>query len=386
MTEHRSLKRLVRERMARTGESYTTAHRHVTRRRAPVADIPGVVPGYPGFGFGEHRPSGLVRQLLAAAGVPVSEAMACGLGGGIGFLYAVFDYRSVGHPLLTVVAQHHPQPWLEAVAAAGALEVRTVHSSTPARALAKLDEALSQGVPVLLRVRRGGLPNQPDDDPMAAADAYDIVVAGRHDEHYLVDDGASEPLRLNASELAQAWAGHRKGRFSMQRLVPPTGQVDLARACSRAVETTVAHLTGPVLGNAFDANMGLAGMAKLAAELRATNRTGWAHRFAGWEPYALHRLSECLTWAYTAPGGTRPVYAEFLSEAAALLPDRADRLTAASRMFAAAGRGWVAAADAAAAAAAGPEPARTFAELADQVDACRDLERQAVGLLSGDQR
>ncbi|MGN9837045.1 hypothetical protein ACTMTI_02865 [Nonomuraea sp. H19] len=34
MTEHKHLKRRVRDRMARTGESYTTALRHVTARAA----------------------------------------------------------------------------------------------------------------------------------------------------------------------------------------------------------------------------------------------------------------------------------------------------------------------------------------------------------------
>ena len=41
MTEHKHLKKLVRERMARTGESYSTARRHVVtqvaREQAPAA-------------------------------------------------------------------------------------------------------------------------------------------------------------------------------------------------------------------------------------------------------------------------------------------------------------------------------------------------------------
>jgi len=41
MTQKRDLKRLVRERQARTGESYVTAHRHVTAHR-PTASIPVV--------------------------------------------------------------------------------------------------------------------------------------------------------------------------------------------------------------------------------------------------------------------------------------------------------------------------------------------------------
>lgn len=114
MTDHRSRKHLVRERMTRTGESYTTAHRHVTaRRHADQPEIPGLVTGYPAFGAEQHGPSALSRHLLAQAGLDLSEPMACGLGGGIGFLYAVFEYKAVPYPLLTIVAQHHPQPWFE---------------------------------------------------------------------------------------------------------------------------------------------------------------------------------------------------------------------------------------------------------------------------------
>src|SRR5688572_14931327 len=117
MTERKALKRIVRERMARTGEAYTTAHRHATAptrtsdptgTSGPTSDA-GLTPGYPGFGPEHHHESALVRHLLGQAGVGLSEPMVCGLGGGIGFLYAIFEYAAVDHPLLTIVAQHHPQ-------------------------------------------------------------------------------------------------------------------------------------------------------------------------------------------------------------------------------------------------------------------------------------
>ena len=63
MTDHRSRKSLVRARMARTGESYTTAHRHVVGTRAAV-QVAGLAPGYPAFGAHAHRVSSLTRHLL----------------------------------------------------------------------------------------------------------------------------------------------------------------------------------------------------------------------------------------------------------------------------------------------------------------------------------
>jgi hypothetical protein len=58
---------------------------------------------------------------------------------------------------------------------------------------------------------------------------------------------------------------------------PPPSDLDLAAAVRQAIATTIAHLTGPVLGNTFDVNFGFSGMAKLAEQLRdGKGKTGWA--------------------------------------------------------------------------------------------------------------
>ncbi|MGH3315892.1 MAG: BtrH N-terminal domain-containing protein [Nocardioidaceae bacterium] len=243
MTEQKSLKRLVRERMSRTGESYTTAHRHVTARRdpseaAPAMYEPGLVPGYSSFGPEGHQPSALVRHMLAVAGIDVSEPMACGLGGGVGFLYAVFDYRQVDHLLLTIVAQHHPMPWPSAVAQNLGLELETVHSSSATAARRKLDACLDRGEPAQLTVGRGLLPQHPDVS-LEAADPYQVVVAGRHGDEYLVDDLAPTPHLIEGDRLLEAWAAHRKGRFEQSALVrkttaPIAGDVRSALALATA--------------------------------------------------------------------------------------------------------------------------------------------------------
>jgi len=84
-----------------------------------------------------------------------------------------------------------------------------------------------------------------------------------------------------------------------QRLVltGPVAAVDLAGAVRSALATTVAHLTGPVLGHAFDVNFGFSGMRRLAQQLRADRgKDAWARRFASPEApaFALRRLYECL--------------------------------------------------------------------------------------------
>src|SRR5687768_8507270 len=120
MTARRGLKKIVRGRMARTGETYSTALRAVAR--------PTI----------RHRESALVGFLLEDAGLDLSEPMVCGLGGGIGFMYAVFEYDAVPHPLLTIVMQHHPQPWAAAVFDRLGVPFEEGHSASPKTARAAL--------------------------------------------------------------------------------------------------------------------------------------------------------------------------------------------------------------------------------------------------------
>lgn len=323
MTRHKSLKRLVRDRMSRTNESYTTAHRNLTaaNRGEPQPRPDGVVPGYAGFAGGVHEPSTLARALYGQSGVEFSEAMACGLGGGIGFLYAVFEYKQVDHPLLTIVAQHHPQPWLDAVSVHLGVSITTVTSSTQKAALGKLTGIIDAGTPAQLTVGRGQLPWHSRLGEEEAADAFPIIVAGRTGDEFVIDDGTPEPHLLSAAGLAVAWSAHRSGRLSITTVDRPASGVNLIAAIPRAIATTVAHLTGPVIGRAFDVNFGLNGMSRLTADVRNTStRTGWTRRFASDTAFAacMSRLAECLTWAHSAPGGTRPIYADFLAEAGSL--------------------------------------------------------------------
>lgn len=377
MTEQHSLKKRTRERMGRTGESYTAAHRQILAERTHHGH-PAAVAGYPAFGSDEHTPSALCRHMLAVNDIDISEPMAYGLGGGIGFLYAVFEYREVSHPLLTIVAQHHPQPWLEAVAGHLGLDVSAVTSSAPGAALKKLDAALGGGRPAMLTVGRGHLPWHDDAGAEEAADPHPIVVAGRSDDRYLVDDSAPEPLLLPADQLAEAWGAHRAGRFRLQTLSPSAAVPNLAAAVRAAVTTTTAHLTGPVLGNAFDVNMGISGIERLLADLEdTTTKKGWIRRFGQPEAFSIGmtRLAECLTWAHTAPAAGRSLYGAFLDEAE---PIAGLQLTVAAEAARDAGSQWADIADVAAAAS---EPDVTIPDLARRVRSVLAVERRLASEL-----
>ncbi len=378
MTKQRSLKRLVRERMQRTGESYTTAHRFITSRRP--ADRPaGLLHSYPAGGYATHRESALVQRLLASAGLELSEAMVCGLGGGIGFMYAVFEYKAVPHPLLTFVAQHHPRPWTQEVSENLGLNLSSATSSSARVALEKLRAALDGGDAVQITVGKGGLPWIEGVSELEAAEPYTVNVVGKDGDDFLIDDCSESLQRAPADALARAWALHRKGRFAIQTLGLPTGEkVDLARALRRAVTTTVAHMTGPVLSNAFDVNFGLSGIDKWATEVADTrSKKGWTARFgqgAGFE-HAMSRIAECFTHAYSAPGATRPIYSQFLTEAGGSSPLT---LAAASKLAAESGRLWEEVVEVATGAA---DPATAFARIGEMARALHERETRLVEAL-----
>jgi hypothetical protein len=353
----------------------------------PTPD-PRTVPGYPAVGPAagarQHAPSALARALLAQAGVDVSEPLACGLGGGIGFLYAVFEYREVPVPLLTIVAQHHPEPWLDAVGRHLGLRLSTVTSTRPGPALTKLDAALDgDSAPRAgqVVVAPGLLPWHEPVRPEEGADPRAVVVAGRDGGEYVVDDGGGELHTADRDTLAAAWAAHRKGRFAITTVDRPAGPPDVAAGVRAALTTTHAHLTGPVLGHSFDANLGLRGLRRLADDLADTRTAkGWVRRFG--EPAAFRagtaRLGECLTHAYTAPGGTRPLYAAFLAEAG---PLTGLELSAASRAAAEAGERWTEIADVAGSATADDDPATVIGHLAELVAATVPVEERLAAEL-----
>ena len=217
-------------------------------------------------------------------------------------------------------------------------------------------------------------------------DPYGMVVAG-HDGStvWLDDDGLRE---LSEEDFVASWSRHTKGRHHLLTIGAADAPVDLATAVRVAVRTTVDHLTGPVLGNSFDVNFGFSGMAKLAAQLRdPRGKTGWTMRFGG-EHFglAMRRLHECLETEYTAPGATRPLYADFLDEAAALL-DRtgAAALREGAGLVRESGERWSTMAGRAAEAsdsATAEERRQLFDRLADLVDEARTTEEAAAAALA----
>lgn len=325
MTEQRALKKLVRQRMARTGESYTTARRHVLaqRARAEAPALPnGLVHGE--FGTDQHHEASLVRHALGGVH---DEALVAGLAGGIGFMYFVFEYKDIP-PLLTIVAQHHPEPWVPAALGRLGVPWKEQHGTKPR--WERVRAALDEGRPVFCTVDKSRLPWH-GMVPGFGSDPYTVVIAGYEGDTLYVDDESVTPHAIGTEEFGEAWSSYKKGRHQM---IVPTGPPSGEPEVAGAIATTCAHLTGPVLGNNFDVNFGFSGMEKLALQLRDTRtKSGWERRFGAPIPFfhGVRRLYECLELEYTSPGATRPLYARFLELAGH---------QEAAGLFSESGRGW----------------------------------------------
>jgi hypothetical protein len=265
--------------------------------------------------------------------------MLCGLAGGVGFMYAIFEYAGLP-PILTIVAQHHPDPWVPSALGRLGVPYALDHSGKPGPAGVALDAALDGGRVVLCAVDRGSLPWHAGVVGMAT-DPYHVLVVGRAGDAYQVLDAGDTPHTLHRDAFLAAWSAHKKGRHERLVLEPAAANVDLGEAVRAALAVTAAHLTGPVLGNSFDANFGLSGMGRLADQLAdEKTRAGWVRRFAdpGAFACAMLRLHDCLEVEYTAPGATRPLYADFLDEAADLTGRKP--LADAATLYRDAGRLW----------------------------------------------
>jgi hypothetical protein len=329
-----------------------------------------------------HRDSGLWRRVLAASGVdnpltgaPFTEAMLAGLGGGIGFMIFTFEYKDV--TTASVVTRFHPGPFVDNMLERCGAGVAIQQTGSPTLAHARLDAALATGVPVVVRVVRTELPWVAA-DPLVDMDSADVVVVGRDEAGYLVDDGGGRVERIAADDLARA-RGRRKADKHWQAHVAGSGSpltLDVVRGAIReTAEALLAESAPAGVPAGYAKNFGIRGMAWWAERLRDTkSRDGWPRIFADPRRAAtgLAMLHALLTGtSYSGPGALRPLYAQFLRE----VPE-VPGATEAAALYQQLGVRWDAVAELV------PAQAGTdFAALADSLEAIVGLETSAAKTL-----
>lgn len=322
MTRQGDFKQLVRERMARTGERYTTARAHVLGAHTQAADAPALQLG------GMHDQTSALRDLLAAEGIdaphtklPPSEPLLLGLGGGIGA--AVFTFQYKGElPHLYVETRCSPQfaydlEFVRRAAAGLGLTLDVATGTTPKAAARVLDSALAAGRPALCLVDALALPNHAG-MPQGAL-PWVVVVHEQRGDTVVVTDRSQVPLEMPRKMLDVARTMFVKGKGAVATLVAaPSPRGALDKGIETGIRYCIAELAGREVRTGFAGNFGIRALEKWIGDIERGGKNGWRTRFAAGKSLAA-ALRQAYGWVETSGtggGGFRPMYAAFLREAA----------------------------------------------------------------------
>jgi hypothetical protein len=338
MTEQKHLKARIRARMARTGERYAAARRHVTGD----AERPRTDHGRPLRG-GQHPETAAVAHVLADHGVELTEAMVLGIGGGLGAGYILWEFAAhdTVHLTLGFRRRWNYLDWTDQTLDRLGARYR-VHATSGARgAAAALDEALAAGEPAIVvpdRYLAGywHLPPHLEAHGGHAVVAYASTAAGVR-----IDDRNTRPLTVPADALHRARARVVSYRNKMVVVEAATAPEKLADLVRDGIRECAGHLGGTSASFALPAWQK---WARLLTDRR--NAKGWPTVFADGRGLATALVT---VWDAVEPAGMggghlRGLYADFLDEAATLLGERAAQ---AAEAFREAARRWHAFAEAA---------------------------------------
>jgi hypothetical protein len=346
MTVRKHLKQLVRARMAKTGERYAAARRNVVREEARPPTDPASRWHFPG---GVPATTAL-RVLLAHAGVraphakqPFSEALLFGIAGGIGIGTFTFLYEKENFASFFVAGRHLWQDDLaylkEACRRFGVKPI--VRESGGAKAAAThLAEALADG-PCVAWVDLAHLPHRGVPAKLSGG-GYHVVTVYRLDgDSALIGDLTDEPVTIPLAALAESRARIKKQKnrlLSIPEAPPSPPLLQLVRDGLRACHQ------GLTKGKA---NFALKAIQTWADRMHGSkDPERWERVFAGPRLWSgLTSIHNYVEHYFTGGGLCRPLFADFLAEAADFL-DRS-RLRSLAERYADLGRGWSDLADAA---------------------------------------
>ena len=270
---------------------------------------------------GQHCETNTTGNLLKAAGLELSEPMLYGVGEGLAF--GVFAFKGMAAPFLG--GRPRPEEITQALARnlGFALEYRQTRSRR--RAWDNVSEFLDAGRLVGVKLNMRLLDYDRSGVDFAA---HYVAAYGYDDERVFVVDtvgqGGPQATRRESFEAARRWRGPMASDALTWTIGATPPEVDWPRVLPAAIGANAAAYLNPPI-----ANFGARGIRKAAKLL------------PGWVTYAaadLAQLGFVMEHGGTGGGLFRPMYANFLREAAVLLAD--DRLLPIAERFDAAGSMW----------------------------------------------
>jgi hypothetical protein len=333
MTARKHLKERIRARMARTGESYTTAHRHVLNTIPPEEyELRG----------GLHPETATIAGVLANRGLvaphtgqPLTEAMVLGVGGGLGAGYILWEFQEHARRHVVLGFRNdwqYPARWAGKTCRRLRVPVAAHETGAARKAEAQLRAAVDQGVPAIAWVDQQLVGYRHLPGPLAGHGGYPLTVYGIDERAgvALVDDRNHARLTVPLDALAAARARIGSYRHRLLVLDAPAAELDLdalRTAVGEGLAEQVEHLSRASDSFSLPA---FRKWARLLTDRR--NAKAWPRVFADRAGLFDACVSVYENVEPVGPGGgnLRGLYAEFLDEAAELLGDGRLRQAAAA--------------------------------------------------------
>jgi len=303
------------------------------------------LPNYKHFD-GIHYETGSVHNALAYQGVKMphtksapSEALLLGLSGGITFGYFSFAYKGFD-PHVALLTRNTFNPFETMLNRLGA--VRNVRQTTdPKKAEKNLFDALDAGQPALVWANRMEMKYSTYDGSLGP-DLYEmipVVVYGMDKEFVHIADQSHEALRVPIKDYTKARGRVKKEKYRMMTITVPAFD-KLAQNVDAAIRASVkSFFTSPVKG--YASNFGFAAYQRWADVLfNDKDKQSWNKIFpAGRNMFAgLTSSFERIELFGTGGSASRPMFADFLDEAAVIL--NCPTLRDASKNFRAVAPAW----------------------------------------------
>jgi butirosin biosynthesis protein H-like/uncharacterized protein DUF4872 len=339
MTDRKHLKSRVRARMERTGERYAAARAQVVaaRDQTPTALKPSDTHAAPtDQGPGANPGASALRTVLADAGLPLTEAHALVIGGGIGIGVFQFHYAAEGVGTFFIAGRHRwddDLAFLEGGLRRLGLEPTVTETGSTKAADRQVRDALDTGRTVVAWVDSAvlgtrALPVEWD------GGGYHVVVVRAIDDARgvaVIDDLAQVPLEVPLEVFARARAriAKQKNRLLWLGADATTPGVDVVRSADLAgLRATV---------DAFDhprsRQFSLEALADWSARIRGGGRDSWSTVFPTGDGLwsALASVNDFIRGYGSGGGLMRSLFGQGVTEVAAGTGD--DRLAALGRRY-----------------------------------------------------
>lgn len=333
MTHKKNLKKLVRERMKRTGESYTSSLHHFITRSGPSAAR-----------LNWCDTAALYRVFLAS-GIrsihtekPLSEAMLFGLGGGIGAAYFVFQYGELSTFYIGTQINSFVQKgeFVEKALERSGVKYQSYRTASSSAAHKKLESVLKSSWKATLTVDATCLSFHALDEDLKGMMPFTVSASEIKSGKIGITALAPHQIFIDSTALKEARGRIRSSKNLMCWIEERDRVIDLQEPIRNAIQATINGFKKPPM-----VNFGFSGLekwAKLASDEK--DKKSWAKVFSLPEQRYL-LLQWLLYWiesSGTGGDGFRSLYAEFLSEAATIL--KKPGLKSAAKAYRNAGKAW----------------------------------------------